>query len=111
VNSTAFIKNTDPERAPGTFRTLILEEDGSTIWGYSMQMQDPVMGEKKTVEVLDANGKVTGKITGFFTPLSHGHGGFLRVRVTALATLPKDSALKLDGAAALGVAKLESAPN
>nr|HMR09583.1 hypothetical protein [Polyangiaceae bacterium] len=111
VNSTAFIKNTDPERAPGMFRTLIIEEDGSTLWGYQMQMHDPVMGEKRTVNVLDENGNVTGTVTGFFNQLSHRSGGFLRVRVSDLTVLPPENTLKLSGAAALGISKLAHAPN
>lgn len=111
VNSAAFIKSTDPERAPGMFRTLIIEEDGSTLWGYQMQMHDPVMGEKRTVKVLDENGNVTGTVTGFFNQLSHRSGGFLRVRVSDLVVLPPENALKLSGTAALSISKLAHAPN
>ncbi len=111
VNSTASFKVTDPERAPGTFRTLIVGEDGSTAWGYQMQMKHPQGGEKKTVQVLDSSGKATGSVTGFWTPHSHGHGGFLRVRVSELSVLPPSNALKVAGATALSVQKLADAPN
>ncbi|MEZ4226206.1 MAG: M66 family metalloprotease [Polyangiaceae bacterium] len=111
VNSTAYYKVIDTERAPGLFRTLILDGDGSSSWGYEFTMHDPVEGEKRTVNLVDAQGNVTGSITGFYTPHDHGGGGFLRVRSSRLTTLAPTQLLKVQGAAALSVGSLKQAPN
>lgn len=98
VNSTADWIAMDPERSPGTFKAALIDADGALHWGATHHLDTSPMGEKRTVQVLDASGKVVGSVTGFEYPLEHDGGTILLVRKTALEG-PNVHAIKPAGAA------------
>ncbi len=79
ANSTAYMKVDDPDRAPGTYQSLVVESDGTLHWGSARQIDDPLMGDKKQVTMVDAHGKAK-TVTGIWYPVDHLEGGILLVK-------------------------------
>lgn len=87
------LPSSDPERAPGKFSTILVEADGSMTWGLPIETSWATMAEKKELNLLDATGKVVGKLTGFWYAHDHLGGGTLFVR--SKNVLGQGSATKL----------------
>ncbi|GMV13070.1 MAG: hypothetical protein AMXMBFR56_12940 [Polyangiaceae bacterium] len=88
---------TDPERAPGRFNTAIIADDGTLSWGTPIDTPWPVLTDERTVEILDAAGKVIGKVKGFAYPVGHdGKTTFLLIRDKG-AFAPNAAAIKPAG--------------
>ncbi len=97
VNSTADFIAVDPDRAPGKFRSALIDGDGNITWGLVHDLDTSPFGEKRTVKVLDEQGQVAKEITGFYYPVDHHSGGMLLVRQSALIGAPAQSSATVVG--------------
>ncbi len=84
----------DLRRAPGRYRTLLVEEDGSVSWGQDKDLGSSPLGDERTIELKDDSGKVVGKVTGFDYPVSHYGGSMILLRQSSLAVFPKARRLR-----------------
>ena len=84
----------DVRRAPGRYRTLLVEEDGSVSWGQDKDLGSSPLGDERTIEVKDDSGNVVGKVTGFDYPVSHYGGSMILVRQSSLTVFPKARRLR-----------------
>lgn len=91
----------DPARAPGRFRTAVVDVDGSISWGATFDTEIPQTGELKQVSLLDESGQAVGSIVGFYYPFLHISGGTLYVREKSITKDPGISAMKPAGLATL----------
>jgi hypothetical protein len=108
VNSNAYMippsqPAADPARAPGRFRTAVIDVDGSISWGATFDVELPQTGELRQVEVLDESGQAIGSVVGFYYPFLHVDGGTLYVRDKIIAAQPGISSIKPVGLPALAL--------
>ena len=101
VNSTADFIALDPDRAPGKFRSALIDETGAITWGHEYDMDTSPFGDKRTIKVLDDQGKTIKQITGFYYPVDHHSGGILLVRESTLIGTPAQSGLNVGQTAKL----------
>lgn len=83
VNASPLMKL--PEGFPETWRSFVVEVDGSLHWGDSVKLDSVPSGTPKTVYLLDENGKQIGEATGFFYGTHHLPGGSVVVPEEQLA--------------------------
>jgi len=83
VNSSALVKL--PENFPEKWRSIVVEADGSVLWGDTVKLDSVPSGTPKTVYLLDENGKQIGEATGFFYGTHHLPGGWVVVPEEHLA--------------------------
>jgi len=88
----------DPDRAPGKYDSLLVNDDGSLEWGYPIDSPWWLKAEKKDVELTDGNGKVVSTVSGFWYPHDHGSGGTLLVRQKNLLGNPAAQTVQVAGA-------------
>lgn len=86
--------------APKTWRSFVLEIDGSLHQGETTELIAPPRGAATTVELLDAGGKTIGTVTGFLYEPVHLAGGTLLVlekdlRSADALRLPNGSQVRL----------------
>lgn len=95
VNSTAYVHSTDPERAPGTYRTVVVGEDGELEWSFTHELSTSPLAEKKQVLVLDSRGKIVARLRGLFYETHHVGGGILFLPAHKLRGLTPDHVLQV----------------
>jgi Peptidase M66 len=104
ANSAAeWVPPSDPERAPGSFHSLIVHEDGTLEWGRHYESRFPIWAPALKVELSDAIGKVVREVEGFFYATGHGSGGTLLVRESSLLAAPHWASIESVGFAKLSL--------
>ena len=98
VNASPLVKL--PENFPETWRSIVVEADGSVLWGETMKLDSVPSGTETAVYLLDENGKQIGEATGFFYETHHLPGGWVVVPEDALAGA---KAVRLEGKPALSL--------
>jgi len=98
VNSSALVKL--PEGFPERWRSIVIEADGSVLWGETTKLDSVPSGTPTTVQLLDEAGKQVGEATGYFYGTDHLPGGWVVVPEEKLAGA---KAVRLEGKAALAL--------
>ena len=92
----------EPNRAPGRFVSVLVDENGAPSWGHSFDLADPVLGDAVELELLDESGSARGTTSAYRYALSHTEGELLLVRESSFATA---HAIRRDGRPSLAVAE------
>lgn len=87
-----------PENFPERWRAIVIEADGSLVWGETMKLDSMPGGAETTVQLLDASGNRMGAAKGYFYEMDHLPGGWVVVPEEELAGA---KAVRIEGKPAL----------
>jgi hypothetical protein len=97
----------DAVAGAGTYRVIIVEEDGSLRWGYSVDLPAGPIGPPVDLRLRDNAGLVTGMTVGYWVPYEGLDGGSILVTERTLAAASGARTLEPLGLGTRGTLHLE----